>query len=360
MLTLYILPKIGERAMDAFQGAIITVGILTALIGGVYLLARIGNKKLVNALLNTVGLILIYTSVSLIALFILPKIGEKAADATLGAIITIVLLGTLILGVWLISKIDVTTVGWGLLATLSLAVIYTGISLIVKEILIPIGQKAKEATFGAVITAILLLGLILGVKELSLIHVNRDMFYALLATLAIAVIYTGISLIIKEILIPIGEKSKETLYGAGITVLVIAALTAVVIGLGYLMKIKGLKRVMTEGAVVLAALGALMWELGKASEAFAKSAYMLYSLNGGGLFKGGPVEMGGLMMVEILGAIGLIVGAIGFLMEKFPNLKTYLLYGSIVAAAIGMVADILAGEFYLYSLAMSKIAKMGL
>ena len=360
IIAIVLLPKIGEHALEAFGGAVITLGIIAALIFGVHMMTQIKDKKMRKAIMNLALLTLIYAGISLLALFILPKIGEHGLEALGGALITIGIIGSLIFGVWLISNIDVTTVGWGLLATLALAVIYTGIALMVKEILIPIGKHAVEALGGAVITGLLLLGLILGVKELSLIHINRDIVKALIVTVALAVIYTGIALIIKEILIPIGEKAKEALYGAGITVLVIGALTAIVIGLGYLMKIKGLRRVMAEGAVVLAALGALMWELGKASEAFAKGAYMLYSLNGGGPLKGGPIEMGGLLMVEILGAIGLIVGAIGFLMKKFPNLKKYLLYGSIVAAAICMVADILAGEFYLYSLAMSKIAKMGL
>lgn len=359
LIAAFILPMIGKHATDAIQGGVITIAILSALIFGVHVLTTLKQKKMIKSLMYIAILTLIYGAISIIALTLLIPIGQNGLEALAGGVITIAILAALIFGVWFISKIDVDTLAWGLLATVGLAVIYTGIALMVKAILIPIGKQAKAAMFGAVITLLIMTGLLLGVKELSLLHVTKSLFFALLATLGLAIIYTGISLIIKELLIPIGKQAKAALLGAGVTLLVIVGLTAVVVALGALLKIPGMKKIMAEGAVALAVLGALMWELGKVSKTFAIGAATLYNLNNGGPLKGGPVEMGGLLMVEILTAVGLIVTALGALL-KIPGFKKIMTQGSLAAAAIGLVADILAGEFLLYALAMGEVYKIGL
>ena len=57
----------------------------------------------------------------------------------IGAIATMFIVAGLIFGVYMLSKINGKRALWGLAATVVLAVIYMGIALITKDLLIPIG-----------------------------------------------------------------------------------------------------------------------------------------------------------------------------------------------------------------------------
>ena len=57
----------------------------------------------------------------------------------IGAIATMFIVAGLIFGVYMLSKINSKHALWSLAATVVLAVIYMGIALITKDLLIPIG-----------------------------------------------------------------------------------------------------------------------------------------------------------------------------------------------------------------------------
>lgn len=57
----------------------------------------------------------------------------------IGAIATMFIVAGLIFGVYILSKIDGKQALWSVAATVVLAVIYMGIALITKDLLIPIG-----------------------------------------------------------------------------------------------------------------------------------------------------------------------------------------------------------------------------
>ena len=144
-----------------------------------------------------------YTALALLIRFIIVPMGNQAAEAFLGSVITLGVLAGLIGGIWLLSRLDLKNVLKGLAYTAVLAVIYLGISLIVKQILIPIGEERKAALTGTAITLGILVGLIAGVWILSKVK-GKNILFSVLAVAGLAVILLGISLIVKDILIPIG------------------------------------------------------------------------------------------------------------------------------------------------------------
>ena len=68
---------------------------------------------------------------------------------------------------------------------------------------IPIGKKADDVIVGEVITLTIIAGLVFGVKLLNKVN-DKDALWGVAATVVLAVIYMGIALITKDLLIPIG------------------------------------------------------------------------------------------------------------------------------------------------------------
>lgn len=59
--------------------------------------------------------------------------------------ITLFIIVTLIFGTYILSNVDGKKAGYAILATAAMAFILLGISLITKDILIPIGKNGPEA-----------------------------------------------------------------------------------------------------------------------------------------------------------------------------------------------------------------------
>ena len=97
------------------------------------------NKDIEQGTSNLLKISLIFALVSIISLTLLIPVGKKAEDIIGGAIITLAIIGGLIYGVQLLNKINGKRALWGLAAIAILAVIYMGIALISKDILVPIG-----------------------------------------------------------------------------------------------------------------------------------------------------------------------------------------------------------------------------
>ena len=145
---------------SALKGGLVVIGILALLIGGIYLLSNISQNKdtdLYKNLLAVTILGLIYGGLALIIKFLIIPIGENAKEALFGTLIVVGLLAALIGGIWALSAIDTDNMNKALLYTVIMAVILLGVSLIVKEIIVPIGENAKEAFFGTLITVGLIL-----------------------------------------------------------------------------------------------------------------------------------------------------------------------------------------------------------
>ena len=117
--------------------------------------------------------------------------------------ITLFIIVTLIFGTYILSKVNGKKAAYAILATAAMAFILLGISLITKDILIPIGKKADDVIGGTIITLTIIAGLIFGVKLLNKVN-GKLALWGVAATAVLAVIYMGITLITKDLLIPIG------------------------------------------------------------------------------------------------------------------------------------------------------------
>lgn len=343
IISLALLIPIGKKADDVIGGAIITLAIIGGLIYGVQLLNKVNGKRALWGLAATAILAVIYMGIALISKDILVPIGQNFGDIMIGAIATMFIVAGLIFGVYILSKIDGKRALWSVAATVVLAVIYMGIALITKDLLIPIGQNGKEAGIGMGITLFIIAALIFGTYILSKVD-GKKAGYAILATAAMAFILLGISLITKDILIPIGKKGPEAQDGAGVVLGIIAIFGAILFAIGK-MNLKH-KIAIKQGAKIMMEIGLVMLITGTACLLFAIESRKLYQLN-----DGGAVVLGALTMTIMMGLMGLILYNVG----KLKKYSEKIAEGGALMIAIGALLDIIGGTMLLFSYECKKI-----
>ena len=135
--------------------------------------------------------------------------------------------------------------------------------------------------------------------------------YAILATAAMAFILLGISLITKDILIPIGKMWPEALIGAGVVLGIIAIFGTVLFLLGKFADKFAVE--LAIGAIIMTAVAVVMLATGTACLLFAYEAKKIDELNkGGAVFLGAATaewtQVGDANNIDDLYAAGAIVG----------------------------------------------------
>lgn len=337
-----LLAPIGNHLGDVMAGGLVVSLVIALGIFAVKYIAK-ANKDIEQGTTNLLKISLIFALVSIISLTLLIPIGKKADDVIVGEVITLTIIAGLIFGVKLLNKVNGKLALLGLAATAVLAVIYMGITLITKDLLIPIGQNGKEAGIGMGITLFIIVTLIFGTYILSNVD-GKKAGYAILATAAMAFILLGISLITKDILIPIGKMWDDALIGAGVVLGIIAIFGAILFAIGK-MNLKH-KIAIKQGAKIMMEIGLVMLITGTACLLFAIESRKLYQLN-----DGGAVVLGALTMIIMMGLMGLILYNVG----KLKKYSEKIAEGGALMIAIGALLDIIGGTMLLFSYECKKI-----
>lgn len=346
IISLTLLIPVGKKAEDIIGGAIITLAIIGGLIYGVQLLNKINGKRALWGLAATAILAVIYMGIALISKDILVPIGQNFGDIMIGAIATMFIIAGLIFGTFILSKIDGKQALWSVAATVVLAVIYMGIALITKDLLIPIGQNGKEAGIGMGITLFIIAALIFGTYILSKVD-GKKAGYAILATAAMAFILLGISLITRDILIPIGKMWDDALIGAGVVLGIIAIFGSVLYLLGKFADKFAVE--LAIGAVIMTAVAVVMLATGTACLLFAYEAKKIDELN-----KGGAVFLGAATMIGTLA----LMGAVMFGISKLEPFLADTIIGGVVMTAIGVLMDIAGATLLLFAYEAKKVDEL--
>ena len=227
IITNSILIPIGRRGGNAIMGAVVTLGIVTALVGLTKWVTTFEEKELKNALITIGVLTTILLAVSLITENLLIPIGKHWKDALIGVgVTTLVMAGLVGLTKWF-TTFDNKELTESLKAIGVLTGILLVVSLTIKYLLIPIGEQAKEALFGTAIAMAVVTGMIGLTKWLSTFDDKK--LYETYKTLGILTAeLLIISLTIKYLLIPIGETAKEALFGSAIALAVVTGMLGLV------------------------------------------------------------------------------------------------------------------------------------
>jgi hypothetical protein len=129
--------------------------------------------------------------------------------------------------------------------------------------------------------------------------------------------------IILNLIIPIGERGEEALYGSGIVLATVGIMGAIIAALGQM----ALKTI-GKGAAAVAAIGAVLWALGELMPNYVKLTKLVWD-------NAEAVALGGAEIIATLGVWGGIFYAIGRFMNK--EMAKYLAAGAGVVAGISAV-----------------------
>lgn len=337
-----LLVPIGNNLGDVMTGGLVVSLVVSLGIFAVKYIAK-ANKDIEQGTSNLLKISLIFALVSIISLTLLIPMSKQADDVIVGAIITLTIIAGLVFGVKLLNKVNGKRALWGLAATVVLAVIYMGIALITKDLLIPIGQNGKEAGIGMGITLFIIVTLIFGTYILSKVD-GKKAGYAILATAAMAFILLGISLITKDILIPIGKMWDDALIGAGVVLGIIAIFGAVLYLIGKFADKFAVE--LAIGAIIMTAVAVVMLATGTACLLFAYEAKKIDELN-----KNGAVFLGAATMIGTLALMGAVMFGISKLEQFLPDT----IIGGIVMTAIGALMDITGATLLLFAYEAKKV-----
>ena len=201
------------------------LAIIAAIVSGeIYVikkLSAIDTKDLDTASNAMLKLSFVFAIVALVSVTLLRPIGENIGDVILGGIVVSIIIG---LGIFAVNKLaGIKNIDNGTNALIKIAGVFALIALVTDLILIPIGKKVGDAILGASVVLIIEGLLIAGVYLLT--KVKRKNIEQSIQNLAIlTMIYIGIALITKLILIPIGKHLGDAMLGAAVTILITGAL----------------------------------------------------------------------------------------------------------------------------------------
>ena len=337
-----LLSPIGKRLDDVVKGAIVVTFIMALGIFAVKSLSKNG-KHIDRGANNLIKISAVFALVAIISVALLIPIGKKAPEVYLGALVTMFIIAGLVAGVYVLNMVNGKKALWGVLATATLAIIYMGIALITKDLLIPIGQNGKEAGIGMGITLFIIITLIAGTYFLAKVD-GKKAAYAIFATAAMAFILLGISLIVKDILIPIGKMWPEALIGVGVVIGTLAVFGTILFFVGKFADKYAVE--LAIGAIIMTAVAIVMLVTGAACLAFALEAKKILELN-----KDGAVFEGAAVMAGVLGLMGLVMYGVSKLEKFLPDT----IIGGVVMTAIGAVMDIVGGTMVLFAWEAKKI-----
>ena len=299
----YLLIPIGEKAGATLKGFGVVALIIAALIGATYLLAKIKSKDLYAASIAIITISALVTVVSLVSLLLFIPIGEQAESIFWGGFVVLSIVAIMTLIIWGLSKIDPKNLLMASISLVAITVILLTVSLITKEILIPIGYEWKDAALGAVIVVVLIAVMAGGIALLSLIKESKAKSAAL-TMISIAAVLFVVSYVVDKYLISIGQNAEDALYGSGIVVGLLLAMSGIIAIAGQ-MDLKTIGK----GAAALIAVSGVLYIMGKLIPDYIDLCTKLYD-------NAEKVAWGSGGVLLLLGGWGAIMAGIGALVAN--------------------------------------------
>lgn len=331
LIALFILPSLSKKIVETFGGIFVVSIIIALMIGAVMWLSTIESTNLIKAVSTVAILTGILLAVSLIALFILPKLTKNWDKILKGAFIVAIIIAAMIGGVMWLSTIESTNL-INAAATLVIMVgILLGVSLIANYILPSIGKNWLDALIGGGVTLAIVGGMIYLVKLMAKKLPNEILWKALLTLVGMGVILLGVSWITTEYLIPIGAQGAKAIWGAAQVALIIVGMIKIMQWIGKLVKKHAAD--IAIGAVTVIAVAGVLWAVSKLMDPFVDICLKIHNAPDGSIAKSSGI------ILLILGSTGLILGALGAILFSSGGVAALVLAAG-AAAVLGIAAII--------------------
>ena len=209
----YAIRQLVEIAAFSSMGDIaLGIGMLLVttgfMVGMVMLLNRIKSKDITYAVGALVGMTMVTLGIALVLDYIVRVVRvNDAKDLWLGAGL---LMGSLAVMVGLVTMLNkfvkAKDVLWGIAALAALTVIVGTVGFIISALMVPLGQSdvIGSAALGAGLVLLTTAALILELKLLNTVG-SKELLWGVVALAGMSFITLGVSLIVKELFIPIGQ-----------------------------------------------------------------------------------------------------------------------------------------------------------
>ena len=209
----YAIKQLVEIAAFSSMGDIaLGVGMLLVttgfMVGMVMLLNRIKSKDITYAVGALVGMTMVTLGIALVLDYIVRVVRvNDAKDLWLGAGLLMGALGVMVGLVTMLNKfVKAKDVLWGIAALAALTVIVGTVGFIISALMVPLGQSdvIGSAALGASLVLLTTAALILELKLLNTVG-SKELLWGVVALAGMSFITLGVSLIVKELFIPIGQ-----------------------------------------------------------------------------------------------------------------------------------------------------------
>lgn len=335
----FLLPEIGKNWKEVALGGVVVMGIIALMVGMAWLTSLIGQDTLKETYITLGVLTLMLVAVSLVTKFILIPIGEEWKEAALGGVVVMGIMALMVGMTWVLSTIDEDKMkqAWISLAVMTVCLLV--VSLIVSELLIPIGYEWDAAAIGGAVV----LGVIAIMTAIvaAAAQIKREKVINGAITMAVvAGMLWAVSTIIEENFIPIGDEWEAAALGGAVILGTIGIMTAIIAAAGQ-MDLKTIGK----GALAIAAVTGLLWLIGKAFEPYIQTSLLMYE-------NAKEVAIGGAEIIATIIVFGLIMTGIGALMTFGA---AFMAMGAAAIAGITGIIYLIAEAFPPY-IELTKLA----
>ena len=298
LITALVLPKIANNIDTVTIGSTVVLSVIATMGLMVYGLSKkIRRRDLHEANSTLLTLTTMFASISLVAAFILPKIGDNVGNVAVGlAVVSAVVFGLSSIVLFMTKFIPRRNLKEAHKTLAVLTTMLAAVSIIAAVLFPAIAQSSKEVIAGSVIVLGIISVMTAIVWGLSLIK-NSDLRSGTLTLAAIGVMLVATSAIITHLIIPIGEQWEPAKNGSIVVAALIAGMGAIVALTGKVLK----KNEVIKGAVAIGLSAVLL----------AGVSYIIKELI---IPIGADAEKateGSKVVIATIGALGIIVAATG-------------------------------------------------
>ena len=342
---------------DILLGTGVVLATTTILILLTKLLSTVKKKNLISAVASLAVMTFITLGISLIIKELFIPIGEHIAEAGLGAIAVLATIGALVFGVKVLSKVKAKTLLDATLSVGVMAFILLGVSLIVKEIFIPIGKTIKETLFGGVAVLATLAIIVSASLILNKLMkgINTKRLNECIKVLGAMAIVFGMTAGIVYIFTEIGKNAAEAgwdnvLWAATSTVTLLGIMGGIGLALSKLIKNIDISAI-GKGMLILGGMAAIIYLSSKSVGAFVNLAKKMSGISVEDLLKAGGT------MASLMGIFGAIVVAIGLLASN-PAVALGLAIGEALVAGLSILIWLTAKSTLSFAKTAVKLSEL--
>ena len=218
---------------DVVMGAGVIVVTIALMTGIVHWMSKIDKKNLEQATKTLVTIAGVFSVITLISAFVLPMIAKNLNDVVIGGIVVGVTIALMVGVVWAIGKIDKKKLDIATRTLIEMTAIFSVLSIVAAFMLPNIAKNIKEVAVGAVVVAGII-ALMIGAVWLVGKLPEKDTRQALITMGAMTLMLVAVGAIASYMLPAIADQKDAVIAGGKVVMGIMAVMVGMTLLLGWL------------------------------------------------------------------------------------------------------------------------------